>query len=609
MLSERLVVHTNTDCECESLRQQVVSLEARISDLSERLLRGEEAHESNNLTVHAQQSLVERSEPSESSQKPNGEPASTFWSSRILRPTFTMENGQHKTISEALGSAWDLWSNDFSTETPDAAFDSIEEIPLSEYGEELIAIFFDDYWAHLPILHRPSFVKKHFEPVLQNTDSNGFSKFQVYMVFAIASSGRMRTVGGYHLSHQDFFRKATEYIPHALAASDLDCVQCLLLLCMYGRKEPQSVNMWHTTGLALRTATGIDLHKQESLVDRDQFQSEMAKRLFWSAYVMDRSMAVAMGRPLGISDSDVTLPLPRQLTDEQLLQHECPDSTPFTIPDAADTSTFIHVIKIRRLNAKIYTLFHSMGETRQADDLESLRTECYNELNTWLVCSPRYLRVTSMFQSQEWFEIAYHHAVLSVYRPSHALPIPTFEALQLCAESSISLITSYASLYAKNKVSYSFIALNSVFMAAITMLYSLRASSFVRQRLSETVARSNIKTCIQLCECISNGRRVAEKCSQIIERLGKATLASFQSNAVPDTQVDFEFLSWFGLKSHGFAIFQAQYDQNLPSVTEPNGPEVISAEMYDPPSIDMAWKDIFPQGMDFEDINGIDLPV
>lgn len=84
---------------------------------------------------------------------------------------------------------------------------------------------------------------------------------------------------------------------------------------MHSHNEPASVNMWHTSGLALRLAIGLDLHRKETQSGLPPLQAEMRKRLFCSAFVVDCSMACNMGRPLGIHVSDITVPLPLQLTD------------------------------------------------------------------------------------------------------------------------------------------------------------------------------------------------------------------------------------------------------------------------------------------------------
>lgn len=613
ILSDRLTVHTTAECDCDNLRTQVSQLQTQVRDLTNDLAAERERSVARGLTSDfgggSNDELLQLPADGLPNTVANGHQLqSNFSSAWILQPTFTSGYGQRRIESDILGSAWHLWHNDMSTETPSQTISATEDVPIREYGEELVNSYFENQWAHLPILHKPTFLDRHYFPLSQGLSNSQFSLFQVYMVFAIVTCGKPRLTKGYTFSHREFFRKAVSSLPSVMTSNDLDCIQCLLLLCAYGRNEPQSVNMWHTTGLALRTAVGIDLHRQESIGTDSVFDAEMAKRLFWSAYVMDRSMAIAMGRPLGIEDSDITLPLPLQYTDEQLTSSHGHGSQPGSVPTTMDTSTFIHIIKLRRLNGKVYKSFHSMTRTASADELDALRLHYYTELNEWLVGAPRYLFTSSMFQSVEWFQIAYHYAILSLHRPSHAVPVPSFEALRLCADSSISLISAYSSLYAKNKISYSFIALNSIFMAAVTLLYSLRASSFVRSELTKAVMETNINTCLSLFRGMSGGREIAERCSAIVNRLGKATLALFDRPKPSNDQVDMEFLSWFGLKSQSTSVVPKTAPQANPEATDNlwQKGDVFLVDPMSTPSVDGAWRDVFAQGFDWDSSFGMD---
>ena len=158
---------------------------------------------------------------------------------------------------------------------------------------------------------------------------------------------------------------------------------------------------------------------------------------------MDRSISIAVGRPLGIQDTDITMPLPLCLTDGMLPARDRAGSSASggdmsfvsVMPDPSDHSTFP-------------------------------------------VC---------MNQTPTWFQIAYHQAIMNLYRPSHASPLCTIDAIRLCVDSSISLMANYSALYAKKRITYTFVALTSLFMAAVTMLYCFRASTTLRSELTRDV--------------------------------------------------------------------------------------------------------------------------
>jgi hypothetical protein len=207
-------------------------------------------------------------------------------------------------------------------------------------------------------------------------------------------------------SHRQFFSAAAQDLDVLMQSDVLACLQCLLLLCMYGYNEPGSVNMWYTSGLALRLTIG--LHRKEAQFSLSLLQAEMKKRLFWSVFVVDCNMACNMGRPLGIHVSDITVPLPLQLADQQLesslFQHYGGEHESMSMPTTKDTSTFIYIIKLRKINSAIYRTFHSPGNNLpEPEGLVAIRTLYFTDLDQWLMTPPRYPRAVYTFQSLEWF--------------------------------------------------------------------------------------------------------------------------------------------------------------------------------------------------------------
>jgi len=629
VLSERLTVVAQPSPDREDvLRDELRHLRAQVTDLNQRLVQEKErsaliAHDAE--LKHGLSSTPATSQAGAFSNGTPGAPAgakrqqSEFeqgYYGRILRPTFGTAH-QSRVDAGDKSSAWSLWKDDHSVETP-SEHPRAENIALHEdHGLTLINIFFDQRWPHLPILHKPSFLRDRFNPFARGEELSGVGRLQLFMVFAIAALEQSRVKGEHSYSHRDLFNLAIRDMNSVLTSDDPECITSLLLLCMYGRTEPQSVNMWHTTGLALRIAIGVDLHRAESIRHMDLMQAEMSKRLFWSVYAMDRSMSIYLGRPLGIQDADINLPFPLQLTDEDLEIMDHNTVSPRTRADVKDVSTFIHLIKLRKINAEIYRTFHSVTtNSLTAVDLEHVRQDLYSQLNEWLITAPRYSFTVSMFQSPEWFQNAYHLAVISLHRPSYVQATPSVEALQLCADSSISMISCYGSLYAKNKVSYSFVALSAIFMSAVTMLYSLRASPQVRKDLTRQVIESNINTCLMLLRGISNGREVAERAAHVIQGLGNAVLSLFDGAGLENTNtgtdtsekqnVDREFLSWFGLKSRMMKpaappeLHREQFAFSEPGIMDSSDEPLATL------SVDMAWEDLFAQGFGMDNSTGMD---
>lgn len=504
VLSDRLVVQ-RADCECDSLRSQLSSIQLRLDSLLQ---------ENELLQAQARQIPVIIEPTSRSSQYPNSSDLSSTLPlsnqvrvsdtdkcqyNRILQPTFDTHTSGRR--HPRLGSAWDLWQDEAvaSDPIPNSSVELEQEVDDDELYRNLADVFFDYRWPYLPVLHQPTFMAEHLEPFLAGTTTNAVTPFMINIVCAIAAAEKSWMQNGNSHSHRQFFSAAAQDLGIVMKSDDLACVQCLLLLCMYGHNELGSVNMWYTSGLALRLAIGLDLHRKETQSDLPLLQAEMKKRLFWSAFVVDCSMACNMGRPLGIHVSDITVPLPLQLTDQQLenpfFQHSTEHES-ISLPTTKDTSTFIHIIKLRKINSAIYRTFHSPGnDLPEPESLAAIRTLYFTDPDQWLMTSPRYPRAVCTFQSLEWFQIAFHHAVVSLYRPSRAMPMPSLDHLRICTDSAIGLISAYSSLYARNRIKYTFVAIHSIFMAAVAMLYAIRASSSLRQKLTKPYTVNTPTTC------------------------------------------------------------------------------------------------------------------
>lgn len=439
-------------------------------------------------------------------------------------------------------------------------------LPLPDMAETLLEAFFTNRWPSLPFLHRPSFLEKHYSRVMSlGYGADPVSLFLTLMVFALGAIDLRRRGPDLTVSHLDYFTTATTtYLYQVIERDNIETVQGLLLMAVFAINEPRSVNAWHVAGQAVRMAIDLGLHRTSTNNSNDLQRCEMKKRVFWSAYAMDRNISVALGRPFAIRDADISASLPLRLTDDDLVAGSITAAScgPFSTTPM-DMSTFIHVVKLRQLNSKTLDVFYPADATNfETEFMELQRTSIRAELDEWIRDAPRYCHpAVTTFQSTEWFQIAYSHALLLLYRPSPSSPIPSLEGLQLCAEAAINLISSYSSLYAKNKITYTWIALHSLFMASITMLYTLWTSPEMRRGTNKAVVRSNVMSCLALFEVISGTWPLATRCHEIVERLGNATITLFEtpSQMTPGVgeggtpsrneqhlgEITAEFMDWF----------------------------------------------------------------
>ncbi|KAK1064509.1 hypothetical protein LTR74_008681 [Friedmanniomyces endolithicus] len=266
--------------------------------------------------------------------------------------------------------------------------------------------------------------------------------------------------------------------------------------------------MWHTVGIAVRTALELGLHRESSysikpgpeldeaqlVLYRDQ---ELGRRCFWCMIAFDTITSSILGRPLGIRDDDIDTALPLVESDGLL--------TPLLTSTVAGMQRIVIFNKIVRYRLFCGKLITSLHRKRSPDisieDALRLRDELADELDLWY-SSLHELRLRhnaksdegaqSCYLSPTWYEVLYANASLMVWRPCPLLADITNDrhTLQRIYDSATNAINSYAILHRNRLINYSWVTLHSVFMAGLSYIY---AGHEVFDRLSDAVLNDAIK--------------------------------------------------------------------------------------------------------------------
>ncbi|KAK9460922.1 fungal-specific transcription factor domain-containing protein [Lipomyces oligophaga] len=557
----------------EGLEEKVRSYEAQIRSFQEHSLTDGEHTASTSPSVHsnnAEDDPVTESLITDigylslegSSERRYVGSSSGVYFARILKATFKHSDSFRAQNSPSPFEAT-LSSNSAIPDQPSSRHNlsqpasqkplCISHLPDRQSALMLAKSFFESRWPQHPFLHRPTFFDVQFENTMRNVDVTVPSSdaFITLMVLAIGAIDMRKLQVSHEYAPLQYYQTAMEYHLDALIAQDdLQSIQGLILLTMFAINEPRSLNVWQAVGILIRMCVDFGLHREPSPLI-SLLQREIRKRTFWAAYIFDRSVSFALGRPISISDSDVNVSLPFNLTDDELYQlSESQDRMNFpkdedsvfkviatnnTSPSPLDMSAFLHIIQLRKINADIQMTFYATKPEQvatQIQDLEARRTALSKQLESWIASAPRYsLPTLSTFQSSEWFQIAYHNAQIILHRPSPVCPVVRPESLQYCYSSSISLIAAYASLYNQNRITYTWVALIGLFMASVTMLYTIRENADIRSLTTYAEVAQNIQTSMTLFRAMSEMWPIANRCLFIIESLGPRALQVMQQDS------------------------------------------------------------------------------
>ena len=134
--------------------------------------------------------------------------------------------------------------------------------------------------------------------------------------------------------------------------------------------------------LAVSHAHHIGLHRERVVAVMSPFQGEMARRLWWCIYLLDRRLAIETGRPFLIQDVNVDVGLPRNVSDEWLTAHKMAQTATNVDPATKETSVpyLIAMTNYSRVIGKVWEALY--GATTSEATPSPLLNEYLEHLTT-----------------------------------------------------------------------------------------------------------------------------------------------------------------------------------------------------------------------------------
>lgn len=355
-----------------------------------------------------------------------------------------------------------------STTPPDIQRE-LDQIPFSKpsigMSNNYLSAYYDNVQTQYPFLDWSS-VSLWFQAVVYRDSTSPEHLFFMYMIFAIGSQIYNTHSTTAKLYTKLYYKKALENIGPLVETTTLDTVQAYLMLSVFSQKMPDASSIWQTTGLAIRTAVILGLHRGPFRVNtQDEDEQTLKLRqlkywIFWCAYGLERINGIVLGRPFGIADIDIDTPLPDDIDSE--------------------LSVASHVIKIRRIQSSICTFVYKPVQLMdREEDIDATRVQIVLELNDWMSTFPIKLQSSSVFETENWCKISYHNSMLLLLRPV-VLEIAhlkgnvnerSLDWFKAFAHSASTICLNYRDLHSKGKLGYTWLAMHCVFVSGLSFLY------------------------------------------------------------------------------------------------------------------------------------------
>jgi len=115
-----------------------------------------------------------------------------------------------------------------------------------------------------------------------------------------------------------------------LNTDEIVTVQAFVLFLVCVRRHDDTRFVWSLTGLAIRIAQSLGLHRDGTKFGLSPFDTEMRRRLWWQVCILDTRASEDHGSDPSIGDFSYDTEFPMSINDEDLdpLQTECPVRRP-----------------------------------------------------------------------------------------------------------------------------------------------------------------------------------------------------------------------------------------------------------------------------------------
>ena len=213
-----------------------------------------------------------------------------------------------------------IWKPPASHRQPSAPElrDFSQHLPPRQTAEAFLRSYYVSTHSVTPIMHWNTFTQT-VDGLYRPGNSLRVSEAFMSMFFAVLTVGRLFTVE----NEQNRAYSATQLLETTRTMIDpwsneyeLDNARALVLIAMALNELNLKSAACAWLGSAVRVAQDLGLHTEP--VAASFIEAEMRRRTWWTIYILDRSLAVELGRPMLIDDSDCDVSLPAALDDHHM---------------------------------------------------------------------------------------------------------------------------------------------------------------------------------------------------------------------------------------------------------------------------------------------------
>ncbi|OJJ36435.1 hypothetical protein ASPWEDRAFT_108896 [Aspergillus wentii DTO 134E9] len=324
--------------------------------------------------------------------------------------------------------------------------------PEDAIGEQILNAYFKNMHMRLPFLDRHEILELHAQrhQGAGPTPHDQFRKFKIFMVYAIGAAILQMTETYDSTPPNTFLATALQFEPTLRESLSIATIEAMMLLVLYNLRSSSNSSVWYMIGLAMRTCVDFGLHREAHYQKLKPEEGQLRRRLFWSVYLIERYVAWSLGRPFSIAEEEMDAELPPEI-DEQ---------------GQPNLRRFISSIRLQRIMSQIHMRIYRVDK-----NISSL----VPEISPLLASLEEYKRSLPRLDPHEddFVHMHWNNSIRMLLQPFLNTLHPEDKLIQTCLSASGQMCQFFKRLRQRDSSGYSFLLVNSVFLAGLTMCFCL----------------------------------------------------------------------------------------------------------------------------------------
>ncbi|KAH9868897.1 Cutinase transcription factor 1 alpha [Plenodomus biglobosus] len=256
-------------------------------------------------------------------------------------------------------------------------------LPPRALCDELVEAFFKWVAPVVPVINRSRFMRQYRDP--KNPPSLLLLQAVLLAGSRVCTNTQlMDSSGSTTPAAMTFYKRAKALFDANFEDDRVTIVQALILMGWYWEgPEDVTKNVFYWTRVAIVVAQGSGMHRSVEGSQLSRSDKRLWKRIWWTLYSRDRSVAVALGRPVAIDpeDSDVEM-----VSEDDFIDDEVDHAAEYP-PDPVHVQFFINYVKLSEIMGLVLSQQYSVASKhRRANAIDLTHSDM--ALADWLQHCP-----------------------------------------------------------------------------------------------------------------------------------------------------------------------------------------------------------------------------